>query len=348
MKIQHLRRRSLLLAMLALTACATRKPMMPVPQLPPAIALRVRYLYNPRLPEPPAGFQEAVLARARPMARDYLGLDLEFIATGTLDISQAFSAIDARKRARLVAGLYDFRRGGDRDRLVRSTRKVLEEDGSSLDSLLRYAQPHLASPVTGPGFQALAEAVVHTQLTRIQAWSRLAGTDGKPLFDDSLQNEYTGWMEAAASGGWDFEVALTNQLIAGVEYEDNHLHSALRGGVTNGIATQAPATRYGVVSILSLFPFTSNDEATVALRGGVRAEGDEPAAWAAALLVHELGHQLLHLNHPYARTACVMNPPPLLRFREWLAELDGKACPIGSSAEMKPGAVKFEEIRQGR
>ena len=41
-----------------------------------------------------------------------------------------------------------------------------------------------------------------------------------------------------------------------------------------------------------------------------------------------------------------MNPPPLLQFREWLAGLDGKACPVGSSAEMRPGAVKFEEIRK--
>lgn len=166
----------------------------------------------------------------------------------------------------------------------------------------------------------------------------------RPLLDDRVYNEFVAWLAAAAASAWPFEVILTNQLIAGVEYSNNHLHSSLRGGVTNGLTTQSPHSRYGLVSVLSLYPFTSNDEATLELRGGVRSAGGEPAQWAAALLVHELGHQLLHLNHPFGHPACVMNAPPMLLFRQWLAGLDAAACPLGSSPEMTPGAIRFTQI----
>ena len=34
-----------------------------------------------------------------------------------------------------------------------------------------------------------------------------------------------------------------------------------------------------------------------------------------------------------------MNPVSMLRFREWLHQIDSAACPIGSRAEMTPGAI---------
>ena len=62
------------------------------------------------------------------------------------------------------------------------------------------------------------------------------------------------------------------------------------------------------------------------------------------ILVHELGHQLQHLDHPDHSAACVMNPPPHLRFHEWVRGLDAQACAVGSSRAMTPGAVKFRAV----
>ena len=82
------------------------------------------------------------------------------------------------------------------------------------------------------------------------------------------------------------------------------LVSMLRAGVANGITTQSPSSAHGLVSVLTLHPFCGNDETIVALRDGRPGGGADAVEWAAALLVHELGHQLMHLGHP-TNAACV-------------------------------------------
>jgi hypothetical protein len=320
---------------------------MPLPQLPAVVALRPVYFHNPRFERASPATLTAVLAHTVRLAREHLGLAITFGGLREIDIADGFAALGPEQQGKLAASLYDFKRGGgDRARLVEGTRRGLEESGSSLESMLAYARAHLVRPAASETFHGLAEAVVDTQLERIARWRDLKAADGRALIDALPYNEFNGWLAAAHAGDWPFEVVVTNQLIASVEYDHSHLHGSLRGGLSNGLCTQSPQSRYGLVSVVSLFPFTSNDAQTVALRGGAVARGDEPAVWAAALLVHEIGHQLLHLNHPFGRPACVMNPPPTLRFREWVAGLDATDCPIGSSAEMKPGAVKFTELRR--
>lgn len=344
-----MRRRALLAAALAAPWAARAQwgsGVMALPVLPPVVALRPVYAHNPRFPRPASSLLAVVLSETVRLVREHLGLALAFEPLAELRIDDLFAGLGRAQRDRLAATLYDFKRGGgDRSRLVEGTRRSLERSGSPLAGMLAYARDHLVQPVRAETYEALAEAVVETQLARIGRWRDLAGTDGRPLLDGSPYNEYNAWLLAAAFGDWPFEVVVTNQLIASVEYDNSHLHGSLRGGVSNGLCTQTLQSRYGLVSVLSLFPFTSNDAGTLSLRGGVRAEGAEPATWAAALLAHEIGHQLLHLNHPFDRPACVMNPPPALRFREWVAGLDARACPLNVSMEMRPGAVKFTDIR---
>ena len=64
------------------------------------------------------------------------------------------------------------------------------------------------------------------------------------------------------------------------------------------------------------------------------------------LLVHELGHQLLGLGHPFENDACVMNPPQLLRFKEWLKKLNPDKCDVGSSVDMRLGRLTFRDLRK--
>ncbi|HXC38906.1 MAG TPA: hypothetical protein VN667_08155 [Burkholderiales bacterium] len=84
------------------------------------------------------------------------------------------------------------------------------------------------------------------------------------------------------------------------------------------------------------------------LRGGETYSEDDAAIYAAYILVHELGHQLFHFGHPFGAKACVMNPTPLLHFRDWVKGLSPRDCPIGSSNAMKPGAVNFALMKQNQ
>jgi hypothetical protein len=328
-----LTRRAFVLAALAALACRgsdAQERFLPLPKHGERVRLRVAYFHQARLPGPDATFRREVLARAVPLARTHLGIDLHFGPEVRRDLDEAFAG-------RIVLP-QDWRKlvwqpGGRRDWLVRSMLQELKTSGTSLEQMAAYARPHLVRPAELGTLEQLADALIATQLARFDAW--------RPLLGEGEAHQFLAWLDAAGQLSWPYEVVLTNQLIASVEYGPTSLHSALRGGVTNGITTQSEASAHGLVSVLSLFPFTSNEPAIVALRGGARAEGLEPAQWAAALLVHELGHQLLHLSHPYGRPACVMNAPPLLDFRAWVAGLDAKACPVGSSPEMRPGVLRF-------
>jgi hypothetical protein len=94
-----------------------------------------------------------------------------------------------------------------------------------------------------------------------------------------------------------------------------------------------------IVRSISTFSRIVYLAAIIQLRGGARYGDEEAAQLAGAYLAHEIGHVLLHLGHPFNQNACVMNPAQLLDFRTWRNNLDAARCPLGSSAEMVPGAA---------
>ena len=139
---------------------------------------------------------------------------------------------------------------------------------------------------------------------------------------------------------------LINQIIASAEYMNNAIHSAVRGGVSNGYTNPASRTKSGLTSVVSVYPFLADDEITRRLRDGSFGSIRERNEVIAMLLVHELGHQLLGLGHPFENTACVMNPPRLLHFKDWLKMQNPKECEIGSSSDMKIGRFTFLDLRK--
>jgi hypothetical protein len=144
-----------------------------------------------------------------------------------------------------------------------------------------------------------------------------------------------------------YEVIVTNQLIASVEYANNSVHSALRGGITNGFTTPNPQSRYKTTAIVSTYPFIAEDAAIRALRAGESYGRPDALRYAGVLLAHEIGHQLWHLGHPYGRTACVMAPTPLLHFRRWVEGLMPADCPLAQEGPMKPGFTKIYGWKPG-
>lgn len=310
---------------------------LPVPRLPETVALRTVYFHNPKLPTPSGDFVRLVLAEAVSLSKLHLGLAVRFDAVPPRSLADAFGVLPADEEHLARAGVYDDRAGeGGRRRLVQAMKRDLLRSGRPFAAVRDEVRADLLAPVVPVDRDTLAEALVETQLERLRRW--------KPWLDETPYGLFAAWLAAARLRDWPYEVILTNQLLAAAEYDWVEVRTAMRGGVTNGITTQSPRAERQLVSVLSLFPFMANDEATRAMRGGREGGTPEAARWAAALLVHELGHQLMHLEHPYDNPACVMNPPPNLRFHQWVEKLDAAACPVGGSWAMTPGAVKFRSV----
>jgi hypothetical protein len=320
---------------------------LPLPQLDHKVPLRVVYAHNPRFARPAPELLAAVLQRTQALCLQHIRLNVLFEMPVEQDISTLFEGVTASVWRGLKADIYDYRDGPpDRKKLIAHMKAVVAGNRSAVGEQIAFAKPHLLSTTEPRNASTLAEALVDTQLARFAAWQQLQGLDGRALLNDSIFNEYFAWVFAPRTKAWPFEIVITNQMIVSVEYADNSVHSALRGGVSNGLTTQSPGSRYGSVSTLSLFPFTSQDPLTQQLRNDTQGTPINPTEAAAAMLTHELGHQLLHLGHPFNSKACVMNPPELLQFEAWMRGLDAAQCPLGNHAENKPGVLRFSNVKQ--
>ena len=88
-------------------------------------------------------------------------------------------------------------------------------------------------------------------------------------------------------------------------------------------------------------PFLMNDEQIRFLRMGKDYTREQALRYAGVLLAHELGHQVLHLGHPWSNTACLMRPAEVLDFAAWDKNLDPEKCPLGSDPEMTAGVLNI-------
>ena len=329
--------------LLVITACdRDARVAVPLPKLPAGmIELRVVYLVNPRFPSFSAEELRVLLDSAAETVRAHFRRDVQFSVPVAQPIERYFQKLDDRTREGADEWIYDFKRGkADLKRLRKGFEKDLRETGDDLDAMIAYAWPHLVGPLKGRSYEALVDALIETQLARLADLRDQRASDGQPVLDAQPFNEYVYW-DMMAHARLPYEVVLTNQLIASVEYAGNSVHSALRGGVTNGLTVANPASRYKSTAITSVYPFISEDAVTKALRGGESYTRQDALRVAGVLLAHEIGHQLWHLGHPYGRTACVMSPPPLLHFRRWVEALAPADCPFSKEGAMKPGFAKI-------
>jgi hypothetical protein len=119
------------------------------------------------------------------------------------------------------------------------------------------------------------------------------------------------------------------------------VHSVLRGGMALGLTAYKKGSPFGAYSFVSTFAVFSDDPWLLELRGGERYTESEKPRLIGYALAHQIGHLLFHYDHPWGRTACVMNPTYMLRLRAWVKGLSPKKCAPGSSPAMTRGAVKI-------
>ncbi len=303
--------------------------------------LRVAHAVNSRFSHMSEAQLEILLAEANRVSMDHFGIELIFSQPESIDISELFALRPDIADDEVMEWVYDFkRRTGDRDRLVADLLERLQANETQLVEIFDYALPHLTAMPLGDRAQDLAAALTETLLNRLGVWRVLPANDRRAVIDDSVYNEWTYW-DTLAHGALPYDIVITNQLVASAEYYGMDVHSALRGGITVGTTSYSRDGPFHTYAFLSTFPFANDYRPIVDLRGGAQYNEEQAARLAGAYLAHEIGHVLLHLGHPFNRSACVMNPAQLLDFQAWYDNLDAERCALGSTAEMVPGAAQL-------
>jgi hypothetical protein len=302
----------------------------------------VVYVVNSRLPRMNEAQLQTLLAVTSRTVHEHFGVDLHFAPVQELSIESLFKRISASRRRAALEQIYDFKTGkGDPERLAQAFGKAFRESesGEPLADLIAYTRPHTGE-LKENTYEALGAALSRLQINRIERWKSIKALDGGPAIDAMPYNEFTMWL-ALGYADVPFELVLTNQPIASVEYVFPAVHAAIRGGYTNGITTYSKSARFLTMSVWSTFAFTADDDWVTQMREGERYSADEAASLAGIGAAHEIGHQLFHFMHPFGQNACVMNPVPMFAYRAWAGKLSPMDCPLGSSAAMQPGAYKF-------
>lgn len=314
----------------------------PLPQLQPPLRLKVVYLHNPRFIRMTDEQLQATLVLATDLVRQHFGLEVELDWRGERTLASVFEQIPQPVKAyreRFIVNPVNIS-SSVRKALVADLESTLRSYATPLEELEAFAEPYLVESAS-KGYTGLADALITTLLRRQNYWRKVKALDGLPVIREGEHYHEWVWWDSLGYAELDFDLALTNQLVASVESYGQDIHSSLRGGITLGTTTNSKSGRYGSFAWVSTFPVLNDHRPIMLLRDEQSFSEAQQIRYVAAVLTHEIGHLLLHLSHPWENKACVMTPTPILDYAGWFAGLDAEACPVGSSPANTPGAAKI-------
>ncbi len=307
------------------------------------LELRVAHVINPRLPRMSDAQIALMLQTMAQDTREHFGIELRFAQAVEIPIAQVFSGIPAKFAELAKRDQFKFQSWfAWKSSLAKAYARGFASSGEPLEDMALFAHKK-GIKLDARNFETFGQAAATYQLDRMDQWQKFKALDSKSVIDDQAFHEYTMW-GFLGYGQLPFELVITNQIIASAEFTQPSIHTAIRGGYTNGLTPYNKSSRTGSFSIWSTFAFTSNDADWLRLREGENYSPDEAAKLAGTAAVHELGHQLLHVLHPFGQKGCIMDPVPLFAYRAWASRLSAKACPVGSSKAMTPGAYRFQYL----
>ena len=311
--------------------------------------LSVAYIDNPDQPSFADTNLPRLLRRTERTALEHLGIHIKFSAPVTLSIDEAFVRVSAQTRSlidqtRIELDEFLGTKGATlRASLRESVNESLTQRHATFSELVGFVRPLIAVPRQLTSIDELTAAVSETQVLRIR---NMAKADAFSFGVRQRYHAFTHWLylqEAQLR----FDVLVTNQLVAGAETGAAEIHGSLRGGVTAGLAVSNASANHAVTAVASLYPFFSDAAWLREMRDDTEAlphELAEREQFFANLLTHELGHMLLHLDHPFGVPSCAMAPAPLLKYRAYARQLDAARCRAAKSTAMKPGAYKYWKV----
>ena len=340
-------RQLMLLLILFVTLSCDKEPQWqaaPMPDLPDdTIHLRVANAVNSRFPQLTDEQLQQLLDKTVLMVKQHFNLSIAFEKPESISIQNLFDALPEHVKKERQQDIVKFAVVSDADviKMRESVYGVLNKYQDDRQAVINYASPYLLSPIKGNDFNQLSAALVDTLLKRLKYWQLQKAADGNPIIDDKPYNEWV-WWDSLGYGNVPYDVVITNQLVASAEIYDLSVHSSLRGGITAGTTTYSKQARYGSYVYVMVYPMLNDSDMLVELRNDESYSSDQATSYAAALLTHEIGHQLLHLGHPFGNSNCIMSPMPLLKYREWLDGLNAAECALNSEPSMTPGFVTID------
>lgn len=329
------------LGTLGLAACSKSSPFVPLPVLPNGLLeMRVAHAINPRLPRLTDAQLTSMLAATAATVKAHFGVDLKFLPAVELSVKKVMDGIPAIDQEAARRNAINFKSANvDMRRFELATAKMLQDSGESFEGVAQFARATMPDADIS-SFDTIGAAAAQLHLQRLQRWLAVPAFDGAPAINSSPYNEFGFW-DFCGRGVLPFEMIVTNQLIVSAEFTNTSIHTAVRGGYTNGIASANRSSKYGSAAIWSTFAFLSEDPWVVELRQGERYAAEEAVKLSGICATHEIGHQLFHYGHPYLRPECVMAPVRGIAFRAAAARFDAAACARVADPHMRPGTVKI-------
>ena len=283
------------------------------------IQLRVGIVENPRFPSLEAREHQVILEETSRLAREQYDLEIFFVSLERESIQAFFENRKAAMKREFRPFRYIRRIAPDtQEELFRSL--MLEYLGTPHSELFRFAiraEERLASlDLSHKG--VLLEKVAEIHLEKLLELSNYGYSDGEPLLEDNLYHQFMAWYFFLQMQE-DYEVLLTNQLLASVETFHPEIHVSLRGGVATGFVSPSNNPTGGAV-LVSLFPILSNLEFFNKQRKQAYDSGEIRDS-VVFMLMHELLHLLDHRKHYFDHEGCLMNPAPGFQYHEWVQEI---------------------------
>ncbi|MCK5002662.1 MAG: hypothetical protein KAS57_06535 [Gammaproteobacteria bacterium] len=317
---------------------------LPLPALPDdTIHLRVANVINSRFPQLSDEQLQQVLDKTVLMVRQHFKLSVAFDKPKQITIQKLFDSLPEHVKKERRNEIVKFGAASNTDiiNMRESIDGLINKYWDHRQAVIDYANPYLLTPIEGNDINQLSAALVGTLLKRLKYWQTQKAADGRPVIDDQPYNEWV-WWDSLGYGEVPYDVVVTNQLVASAEMYDLSVHSSIRGGITAGTTTYSKQARYGSYVYIMVYPMLNDSEMLVELRDDKTYSSDQATTYAAALLTHEIGHQLLHLGHPFGNSNCIMSPTPLLKYRDWVDGLDASQCALNSEPSMTPGFVNID------
>lgn len=296
---------------------------------------------NPRFPKLDEKYISIYLSQARNVVKEHFGLNLTFKRQRDITVKSLFEVFSQKVRQELNKNICNFKKSNiDKARLVADLHQTLKsyESKMNLNQMLSFARPHLVSKKDINTSHDLAVALIDTELYRLKQWLKIKAKDGKSVINENDFNEWSYW-DSLGYFHSQYDVVLTNQLIASAEYYGQDMHSALRGGIVAGTTSYKKDSSFDALVFMTSFLFINDNKMVKKLRGNKNYTKEEAARYAGAYLAHEIGHMLLRLGHPFGNKHCVMSPSKMLYFDQWYQEINAKKCSLGSNPSMTPGSV---------
>jgi len=284
-----------------------------------------------------------VLLRTQQLIKHHFNLQVVFEKNQKLSIDQFFSYLPEKVIAERSQYIVDVNNINDevKKQMRTSIYSTLMEYEQQQTSVIDYAKPYLVDSGPVENLVELADELVKTLLHRIMYWYRQKAEDGDSVLNDMPYNQWV-WWDSMGYSDMPYDVVITNQLVASIENYGMAVHSSLRGGITGGTMTYGKKSSYKGYVFISAFQLLNDLPMLEKLRDDKHYTDEQIINYVAALLTHELGHLFFHYGHPFNAPGCIMNPTPVLKYRQWYEGFDVEACKSGQYPMMQPGAARID------